>query len=216
MLCPTGGGVLGPKGGFMTERKSFLRRLDPRGWVELSSPITLGYALIALLVLILSFLTGGGSTRALFSVYRAPMSEILFYPRLFLHVLGHTDFGHYLTNMSLLLVLGPLVEKHYGKGRFLLMIAITALVSGVFHILLSGGTALMGASGVVFMLIILSAAAGRARGKVPLTLLLVAVFYLGRELYFGIFIRDNISRLSHVVGGLCGIAFGMRFRRDNP
>ena len=198
----------------MTEKKSFPKRLDPRGWLEFSSPLTLGYALFALLVLILSLLTGGGSARALFSVYRAPMGDFLFYPRLFLHVLGHTDFGHYVTNMSLLLVLGPLVEQHYGRGRFLLMIAVTALVSGIFHILLSPGTALLGASGVVFMLIILAAASGRAKGKVPLTLLLVAVFYLGRELYSGIFIRDNISRLSHVAGGLCGIAFGLKFRRE--
>lgn len=198
------------------EKKSFLKRIDPRGWLEFSSPLTLGYALIALLVLILSLLTGGVSTRALFSAYRAPLSDLLFYPRLFLHVLGHTDFGHYATNMSLLLVLGPLVEKHYGKGRFLLMMAVTALVSGAFHILLSPGTALMGASGVVFMLIILAAASGREKGKVPLTLLLVAVFYLGCELYFGIFVRDSISRLAHVLGGLCGIAFGLRLKREKP
>lgn len=193
--------------------RGFIRKIDPRSWVELSSPVTLGFALLSLTAFLLHGISGGSSTRALFSVYRAPLSDILFYPRLFLHVLGHADFAHYAANMGMLLVLGPAMEKQYGSGAFLLFIAVTALVTGLTSVLLSPGALSLGASGVVFMLIILSASAGREGGKVPLTLILVIFIYLGREVAEGLFQKDNVSQLSHVVGGLCGMAFGLAFRR---
>lgn len=189
-----------------------LKRLNPRGWLELSSPVTLGFAGLSLAALVLGALTGGASTRALFSLYRSSPASLLFYPRLFLHVLGHASFAHYAGNMALLLVLGPLVEQRYGPGRTLLMMAVTALVTGTAHLLLSPGTVVLGASGVVFMLILLSAASGGKSGKVPLTLLLVALLYLGQELA-GVFQRDRVSQLAHLIGGLCGMAFGLGNQR---
>ena len=193
--------------------KGFIRKIDPRGWVELSSPVTLGFALLSLTAFLLHGISGGSSTRAMFSVYRSPLSDILFYPRLFLHVLGHSDFAHYAANMGMLLVLGPAMEKQYGSGVFLLFIAVTALVTGLTSVLLSPGALSLGASGVVFMLIILSASAGREGGKVPLTLILVIFIYLGREVAEGLFQKDNISQLSHVVGGLCGMVFGLVLKK---
>ena len=199
----------------MADIKTFLNKINPKNWVELSSPVTLGFAGLSLFALILGGLTGGASTRALFSIYRSSAADVLFYSRLFLHVLGHGDFTHYAANMGMLLVLGPLVEKHYGSGRYLLMIALTALVTGLFHILLSAGTVSLGASGIVFMLILLSAASGRQSGKVPLSLLLVALIYLGQEIAGGIFQKDNISQLAHIIGGLCGLAFGLVFQKKS-
>lgn len=188
------------------------QKMDPRRWVALSSPVTLGFAFLALLVLALQALTGGASTRLLFSVYRSSAADPLTYPRLFLHVLGHADFAHYATNMGLFLVLGPLVEARYGAKRFLVMILITALVTGLAHLLLSPGTASLGASGLVFMLIMLAAIGGGEGRKVPLTLILVALIYLGREIFGGAFQRDNISQLGHIMGGVSGIVMGMMGR----
>lgn len=188
------------------------QKVDPRRWVALSSPVTLGFALAALIALILQGLTGGASTRLLFSVYRAPAGDVLSYPRLFLHVLGHADFAHYAGNMGLFLVLGPLVEARYGSKRFLLMLLITALVTGLAHLLLSPGSAALGASGLVFMLIMLSAIGAGQGKKVPLTLILVALIYLGGELFGGIFQRDSISQLGHIMGGVCGIVMGLLWK----
>ena len=58
--------------------------------------------------------------------------------RLFTHVLGHTSFTHYVTNMALILSLGPIVEERYGSWRLLFMFAVTALVSALFHLFFGG------------------------------------------------------------------------------
>lgn len=184
-------------------------RLRPSRWLEFASPVTLGFALLSLLALGLDALTGGRSTRAVFSVYRSSMASPLFYPRLFLHVLGHAGFAHYAANMGLFLLLGPLMEKRYGSGRFLAYLLISALATGLVHILISPNTAMLGASGVVFMLILLSAISGRSGDKVPFTLVLVALIYLGREIVGGLFTHDNISQLAHIAGGVCGVVLGL-------
>ncbi|NLB37678.1 MAG: rhomboid family intramembrane serine protease [Clostridiales bacterium] len=184
-------------------------KVKPSRWLEWASPVTLGFALLSLVALGLDALTGGRSTRLLFSVYRSGMGDPLFYPRLFLHVLGHGSFAHYAANMGLFLVLGPLMEKRYGAGRYLAYIAITALVTGLVHILISSNTAMLGASGVVFMLILLSAVSGRSSDKVPVTLVLVALIYLGREIVGGLFTHDSVSQLAHIAGGVCGIVLGL-------
>ena len=40
------------------------------------------------------------------------------------------------------------------------------------------------------------------------TLILVAIFYLGGELWDAIFVDDNISQLTHIIGGVCGTVLG--------
>lgn len=165
-------------------------------WVEFSSPVTLTFTLLALGATLLGMLTGGASTRLLFSVYKSPMASLFFWPRLFLHVLGHADLAHFAGNASLLLVLGPIVEKHYGGKRLISMMALTALITAVFQVLMLPHVATLGASGIVFMLI------------------LVAVIYLGKEIYGMVFLNDNISQLSHIVGGLCGIGLGLYYNKN--
>ena len=75
------------------------------------------------------------------------------------------------------------------------------------------GVALLGASGIVFMLILLSSLSGMRAGAIPLTLILVAVLYLGGEVVDAITLRDNVSQLTHVVGGLCGACLGFAMSR---
>lgn len=165
---------------------------------------------------LLGVLTGGATNRALFSVYRSSPGDPLSYLRVFLHVLGHLDFGHYAANMGMVLLLGPMVERQHGSRRFLVMLLMAALLTGLVHIVLSPGQAALGASGIVFMLIFLSAAAEYKKGKVPLTLALVALIFLGREVVDGLFTKDNISQLSHITGAVCGVGLGMLAKRRKP
>ncbi len=176
--------------------------------LQYNAPVILSFALVSLGVLGLALLTGGKSNALLFCVYRAPLRDPLTYPRFLLHVLGHSDLNHYLSNMLLLLVVGPPMEEKYGSRQMLLFIAITALATGLSQFLFFPGSALLGASGVVFMLIMLSSLSGAGEGAIPITLLCVAVLYLGRELLDGLRQSDQISQLTHMIGGVCGIVFG--------
>lgn len=182
--------------------------------LQYNSPVILSFFLVSLLSLILGKLTGGWTTAAFFSVYRASLASPFTYIRFFGHVLGHADLNHFMGNMLLLLVVGPPLEERYGSGRLLIGIGFTALVSGLLQFVCFPGTALLGASGVVFMLIMLASLSGMKEGKIPLTLILVAVLYLGQEVYSMLFVSDNVANLMHLVGGACGTAFGFCICRN--
>jgi membrane associated rhomboid family serine protease len=78
----------------------------------------------------------------------------------------------------------------------------------------------VGASGIVFMLILMASFTNIRQGRLPVTVLLVAILYIGNEVIQGLFTIDNVSRVSHIVGGLCGAVFGVVFHskklRSNP
>lgn len=182
--------------------------------LQYNSPVILSYFLISLLALGLGYLTQGWTTWNLFSVYRAPLSDPLTYVRFFGHVLGHADLDHFLGNMLLMLVVGPPLEEKYGSSTLLADIALTALVSGVMQFVFFPGAALLGASGIVFMLIMLSSLSGMKDGRIPLTLLLVALLYLGQEVYSILFVRDSVANFMHIVGGACGTLFGFYMAKN--
>ena len=174
----------------------------------------LTFALLSLLALLLGNWTGGTATTQFFSVYRSSLADPLTYVRFFGHVLGHTGYEHYMGNMLLLLLVGPGLEEKYGSGTRVWMIALTALVTGLVHFIFFPHSALLGASGVVFMMIVLSSFTAARRGEIPVTLILVVIFYLGGEIMDGLFKQDNVSQIAHIVGGLCGLVFGFTVRRD--
>lgn len=181
---------------------------NPLRRIRYNSPVILTFALLSLGVLGLDLLTGGWSNRTLFCVYRCSPADPLGYFRLFGHVLGHANLTHYLSNMTLLLVLGPMLEEKYGGKPLLCAFFLTAFISGVIHCFVSPHTALLGASGLVFMCIMLSSLAGMESGTVPLTAIFVAVFYIGGEILDGVTQQDSVSQLAHIVGGLCGTGIG--------
>ena len=175
--------------------------------IHYKSPVVLTFFFLSVSALLLDILTKGWTTVHLFSVYRSPITP-LFFVRLFGHVLGHSGYAHFAGNMVLFLVVGPPLEEKYGSKALLAGILLTALVSGLLQCALFPHTALLGASGIVFMLILLSSLAGMKAGSIPLTLILVAVIYLGQELYSGLFVQDNVAHFMHLVGGACGTGFG--------
>ncbi len=127
------------------------------------------------------------------------------------HCLGHANWNHLLSNLTLILLLGPLVEEKYGSRVLLVLIGITALITGVSNALLFN-SGLMGASGIVFMLILLGATANSAQGDIPLTFILVTLLFLGQELIAS-FREDSISQFAHLLGGACGGFFGFLLRK---
>lgn len=181
--------------------------------IQYNAPVVLTFSLLSLAALVLGEVTGGRSTQLLFEVYRAPLTDPLTYVRMFTHVLGHVSYAHFMGNIMLLLVIGPPLEEKWGSGRLLGCIGITALASGLVQFIFFPGTALLGASGIVFMMIVLSSLAGMRSGAIPLTLILVVVLYLGGELVSGLTVDDNVSNLTHIIGGLCGGILGFLMSR---
>lgn len=175
--------------------------------LQYNSPVILTFFLLSLAVLFLDQWTDGWTTMHLFCVYRSSLKDPLFYIRLFGHVLGHASWDHFLNNMLLLLVIGPPMEEKYGSIPLLKAIALTAFISGVLQCVLFPRSALLGASGIVFMLIMLSSLAGFS-GGIPVTMLLVAVLYLGEQVYDILFVPSNVANFMHIVGAVCGTAFG--------
>lgn len=176
--------------------------------LSFNSPVILGFTLVCFIVLILDKVTGNASTNALFSVYRSSLSSPLTYLRFFGHVLGHAGWNHFFGNIMMLLVVGPLLEEKYGSSNILFVILATALVTGVINFIFFPQVQLLGASGVVFSFILLSSLTSIKEGKIPLTFILVTVIYIGQQVYDGIFIRDNVSNLTHILGGMVGSGLG--------
>ncbi|MBQ7895939.1 MAG: rhomboid family intramembrane serine protease [Oscillospiraceae bacterium] len=177
-----------------------------------NSPVVLSFALLSLAALILDYFTSGFTTVNFFSVYRCSLRDMLAYPRFFLHVLGHSGYSHFIGNMMLILVVGPTLEEIYGSRKLLMAIVMTAFVSGLVQWLFFPGVALLGASGIVFMMIVMSSLSGMKNGSIPITFVLVVLLYLGGEIVDGFVLRDNVSQLTHVVGGICGAVLGMNMR----
>lgn len=179
--------------------------------LQYNSPVVLTYALIATAVLIANPFTGGLLMQQVFTIY--PVVEPtnpLWYLRLFTHVIGHGGWGHLVGNFTFILLIGPILEEKYGSKDLLLMIAVTALVTGLLHIFFFQN-GLLGASGVVFMLILLSSYTN-AKGGIPLTFVLIVLLFLGREVISSLQ-QDNISQFAHIIGGILGGMFGYVMER---
>ena len=178
--------------------------------IRFNSPVILSFAIISGIVLALSMMTGGKIRDTFFTCYMTSFRDPLLYLRLFTHVLGHQNLSHYTGNMMMFLLIGPILEEKYGSRKLIEIILIVAFVTGIIHIFLFPRMGLLGASGVVFAFILLARVTGdRSGNEIPLTMLIVAVIYIGQELYSGLVLSDNVSQLTHIIGGSIGAVYGM-------
>ena len=114
----------------------------------------------------------------------------------------------------LILVVGPLLEEKYGSSNILFVILSTALITGIVNFMFFPHSQLLGASGVVFAFILLSSFTSIREGSIPLTFILVAAIYIGEQVYNGLFIRDNVSNLTHILGGMTGAGLGFVLHKN--
>ncbi|MCA1755401.1 MAG: rhomboid family intramembrane serine protease [Spirochaeta sp.] len=175
--------------------------------ISYNAPVTLSFAVLSTAILVIDMLTGRGLTAGLFSVgpsmsFAAPLD----YLRLVTHVAGHANWNHLMGNFAFILLLGPILEEKYGTLNITVMILITALVTGLLNVLFLS-TGLMGASGIVFMMILLVSFTNFRRGEIPLTFILIVLLFLTREIITAVD-TDGISQFAHIFGGVCGSLFG--------
>ena len=173
-----------------------------------NSPVILTFVIISFGAMAANLLTAGMSNQLLFMTYHSPLTSPMTYVRFFTHVLGHSGWEHYIGNMMYILLLGPMLEEKYGSRAIIEIILITGLVTGLVTWFLFPGIALCGASGVVFAFIMMTSFTSFKEGEIPLTVILVAVIFIGQQVYEGLFIQDNISNMGHILGGNVGAVAG--------
>ncbi|SFC00817.1 rhomboid family intramembrane serine protease [Butyrivibrio sp. YAB3001] len=183
--------------------------------ITFNSPVVLGFIFISFAVLVLGYLTAGVSNQFLFMTYHSSLMDPFTYIRFFTHVLGHGGWEHYIGNAAYILLLGPMLEEKYGSKRILQVILITAVVTGLVNYLLFWNVALCGASGVVFAFILLTSFTSFKNGEIPLTFILVAIIFIGKQVYDGLFLQDDISNLSHILGGVIGAIVGYKLNKKH-
>ncbi len=126
------------------------------------------------------------------------------------HVIGHANLDHLLGNMTFILLLGPMVEEKYGSNKTIWMILVTALITGILNMAFFS-TGLLGASGIVFMLILVVSFTNSGGNSIPLTFILVALLFIGKEVMHSLQ-ADQVSQFAHIIGGVVGSIFGFALK----
>ena len=204
-------GPLTRAGKWMSQKRFFYEK--KRAGIYINSPVVLGLTFLSAVVLLVNWMTFGAANSFLTSRFTSWLDPLM-YIRFFTRVFAHADADHFFGNFMLILVVGPMMEERYGVKRLLYMLLITAFATGLFNVIFFPHYATIGASGLAFMLILLSSFVNVKYTGLPLSMLLVGCLYIGNEILGGLFLNDNISQFSHIIGGLCGAAFGFYFRNE--
>jgi rhomboid protease GluP len=177
-----------------------------------NSPVILTYALVCALVLIIDQISGGVFITSYFALQPTFDSHsFLSWMRMVTYVIGHQNWTHLISNFSFILLIGPVLEEKYGSLPLLAMMLVTALATAALNLLLFH-TGLYGASGIVFMLILLSSFTNIRQGEIPVTFILIVALYVVRE-FVNALTPDTVSQLAHIAGGIIGGVFGFLFSK---
>lgn len=179
--------------------------------LDYNSPVILTYLFLSIGACILNKLTRGTSNKLFFTSYRSSIWNPLTYVRMFTHSIGHLNLDHLIHNFLFILLIGPMIEEKYGSIPLIIMFCITSFCIALFNIIFHNYT-ITGASGNVYMLIVLSSFSNITEGKIPLTLILILLFYVISEVRKSILEgNQKISHDGHIIGALCGILYGFYF-----
>lgn len=170
--------------------------------ITYNAPVVLTFTLASVIVTLLPW-----SIRESWFVARQHPQGLQGYIGLVSYILGHANWQHLLGNFMLILLIGPILEERHGSLALLFMILVTAVVGGLANLALSS-SGLLGASGVAFMMILLASMANVRSGEIPLTLIIIAVVFMGGEIVAEFRASDGIAHSAHLVGGAVGAAFG--------
>lgn len=181
-----------------------------RNSIDYNSPVIINYILICFLLYAINILTKGYIN----SICYLPgnlIVNIFAVHRLLTYTFVHGSFEHLISNMALLALTGPSVEKKYGGGIVIGLILINSIMIGSMQGVLIHQSVL-GASSIVFMFLMLSVFADTETEKIPFTMFIVATCYIGNEVLSAL-VPDAVSQLSHIMGAVIGLLFGILYRK---
>jgi membrane associated rhomboid family serine protease len=177
-----------------------LRRLT------VETPVVILFCLLCVMVHILQATVWSGLNTFLAVRDTFDITSPMQLPRLFTHVIAHDGtLQHIRGNLTHILLVGPSAEHVYGSRCILLVIVLVALFSSLVHIVVgSSHTHQLGASGVVFSVILLNSLVAAASGTIPISFVLTAGLWCFDELYKFLFGHDGISHHAHLTGAVVG------------
>lgn len=181
--------------------------------ISLDAPVTTFFALFSLILFTVDtiFLKGKLSLGIFSSPTSASgslpfsVSSATSYLRLILYIFGAASWTSLLVNLLFVLLLGPAMEERYGSVVIGIMMIVSALFSGVLNACFCT-VSLQGCLPLVFMMIFLNSFMSFSKKKVPLSFVMIFIFFIAYEL-----IEKSPSQLVGIIiciaGGLCGSLF---------
>lgn len=107
--------------------------------ITFNVPVVLCLVAISFFAMLCNYITAGTSNKLLFMTYHSSALSPMTWVRAFTHIFGHADWEHLISNMSYLLLLGPMLEEKYTSKTLAGIVVITAfatsLVNYVFFLL---------------------------------------------------------------------------------
>ena len=196
-----------------------------------SAPVVTVYAAICLMVMIVYTALPEDLARGMMTWFRLPSHDYLEviekskefllkdasfdylelrkYLSFLTNAFGHANWGHFNGNLALLILVGMQTEQHYGSLRVFALAIFTALAISIIQFFFVG-VALIGASGVIFLLIALSFFADYDDERIPVESIFLGIYFVGREAIRS-FSGDEVSQLAHLIGLVIGIVYGYLF-----
>lgn len=187
---------------------NLLRRLT------VEAPVVLCFSFVCVVIHILNVTIMPGLNRFLAVQDTFSLFSIMQYPRLITHVFAHdSQINHIKGNLMNLLLVGPSAEHVYGSQAMLVTFALVAIVSAFAHILVgSDYSHQLGASGIVFCVILLNSLVAADSGEIPLSFVLTAGLWVTDEFVKFFWKTDNMSHHAHLTGAIVGTIAGYYFR----
>ncbi len=183
--------------------------------ISYNAPTILTFSILAVAIQLISTTIFPNINYQFFSVAgEMNWSSPLEYLTLISHIAGHSNWNHLFSNITFILLLGPILEEKHGSTAMLLMILATAIITGLLNVLIFD-SGLLGASGIVFMLITLISFSDIKNKQIPITFILVSFIFIGSEI-INIFNADNVSQATHIIGAVCGAIFGFMVEKRAP
>lgn len=185
--------------------------------VTYNSPVILTFTIVSFLIMMLSLsvkdLTPLLALEGNFNWASADYYRLITYTcvHAFRDFKFQTDFTHFISNFTIILLIGPVLEEKFGSKKLLLMMAFTAVVTGLLNVIFFTN-GIIGASGVALMMVILGSFTNYKKGDLPLTFIFISLLFMGNELVSS-FSSQQISHFAHVMGGITGGIFGFRYAK---
>lgn len=127
------------------------------------------------------------------------------------HMFMHGSMGHLFFNMLALFFFGPNVESVWGPKKFLLFYFFCGIGAMVGHLLLGGGSPVVGASGAIagvllaFAVLFPNAQVMLLIPPIPMKAKYLVLIILVIDLYMGLTMADSrIAHFAHLGGAVFG------------